>query len=80
MQPLHNFFEASTTLQGRPTLFGSGFPRRIETFLDRAPDAFGVGEQPEYAVPDNSASVECSALHGLSGTSKLCVNNLSCGA
>ncbi len=71
MQPLHNFFEASTTLQGRSSLFGFGFPRRIEAFLDRAPDAFGVAEQPEYAVLDGSASGECFPLHGLSGISKL---------
>ncbi len=61
MQPLHSLFEASTTLQGRPSLFGSSFPRRIEAFLDRVPDAFGVAEQPEYAVPDGSASGECFA-------------------
>ena len=80
MQPLRNFFEASTTLQGRPSHFGSGFPRRTEAFLDRVPDAIGVAEQPEYTVPDGSASGEYFALHGLSGKSKLCVNNLSCGA
>ncbi len=61
MQPLHSLFEASTTLQGRPSLFNSSFPRRIEAFLDRVPDAFGVAEQPEYAVPDGSASGECFA-------------------
>ncbi len=34
----------------------------------------------EHAALDGFASGECSALRGLSGRSKLCVNGLSCGA
>ncbi|MDP9458377.1 MAG: hypothetical protein M3Q60_21950, partial [Actinomycetota bacterium] len=51
--------------------FGSGFPRRIDAFLDRAPDAFVMAEQPGFAVPGGYASGECSALRGLSDTRKL---------
>lgn len=42
MQPLSNFFETSTNLRGRPSLFGSGFPRRIDALLDRTPAPFCV--------------------------------------
>ena len=80
MQRLHNFFEASTTLQDRPSLFGSSFLRRIEAVLDRAPDVFGTAEKPEYATLDGSASGECFALRGLSSMGKICANSLSCGA
>jgi len=66
-QPLRNFFEASASLQGWTLLFGSGFSRRIKAFLDRAPDAFGVAEQPEYAGPDGFASGECSVLYASLG-------------
>lgn len=79
MQPLRNFLETSTNLRGRPSLFGSGFPRRIDALLDLAPAPSCVAEQPEYAIPDGYASDEYSALHDFFGSSKLRVNNSSWG-